>query len=104
MRHQNLASNSLDALTSGGSIHVTRVAEASDDRMITLHFSDDGPGVPAALAPRIFDPFVTGREQGHGVGLATVKRRVDEMGGAVRLVPAQQGATFELRLPTEEGS
>jgi signal transduction histidine kinase len=100
----NLTTNSLDALPEGGTIRIERLEQASQPGMLRLQVTDDGPGVPAALVSRIFDPYVTGREGGHGLGLATVKRRVDELGGSVNLVATESGATFELCLPTESAS
>ena len=45
--------------------------------------SDDGPGFPAELVARIFEPYVTSKARGSGLGLAIVKRIVDEHGGNV---------------------
>ena len=74
----NLASNSLDVLEGGGRIEVSRT-DVEDDEMLWLRFSDNGPGVTAELVPRLFDPFVTSKERGHGLGLAIVQapHRVD---------------------------
>ena len=95
----NLASNSLDALSPEGRIEVTRAGQGEDDGKLWIRFADDGPGVPAELAPRLFDPFVTTKQRGHGLGLAIVKSRLESMGGSVRLVASDKGTIFELRLP-----
>ena len=47
--------------------------------------TDDGPGVPAALRERIFDPFVTDKEQGAGLGLAIVRKVAEAHGGRAEL-------------------
>jgi signal transduction histidine kinase len=72
-----------------------------------IEVQDDGPGVPAELAPRIFDPLVTGRKGGTGLGLALARRVVAAHGGSIALAdPPQDGATslesgacFRIRLP-----
>ena len=61
--------------------------------------SDDGPGVPPELAGRIFDPLVTGRAGGSGLGLAMARRIMAAHGGSIALVTAAiGGATFRIEL------
>jgi len=66
--------------------------------------SDTGPGVPAHLLEKIWEPFFTTRQRGTGLGLAIVRKRMQEAGGAARFIPSANGAgaTFELRLPVSE--
>ena len=52
---------------------------------VVLFVRDNGPGVPSELKDRIFEPFVTDKEQGAGLGLAIVKRVVEANGGRVEL-------------------
>jgi signal transduction histidine kinase len=59
---------------------------------VIVEVSDDGPGVPAELAPRIFEPLVTGRKGGSGLGLAMAKRIMAAHGGTIALLPAEAGA------------
>jgi signal transduction histidine kinase len=75
-------------------------ARATPSKIVLL-VSDDGPGVPAALAPRIFDALVTGRRGGSGLGLAMAKRIVAAHGGTIELTdaPGVPGATFRIELP-----
>ena len=72
----------------------------SEDGRVILEVSDDGPGVPE-IAPRIFDPLVTGRIGGSGLGLAMAKRIMAAHGGSITLVAslAGEGATFRIELP-----
>jgi len=89
---------------------VRNALEASDAPKITikthatgtyasLEVSDDGPGIPNDLKSRIFDPFVTGRPEGTGLGLALCQRLVEEMEGNLTLLDNTTETTFRLTLP-----
>ena len=92
---------------------VRNALEASDAPRITvrtrlngghaiLEVCDDGPGVPSTLKPRIFEPFVTGRSNGTGLGLALCQRLVEVMDGDLTLVEKAAETTFRLSLPVAE--
>jgi signal transduction histidine kinase len=67
---------------------------------IVIEVADDGPGVPAAIAERVFDPLVTARPGGTGLGLALARRIATAHGGTIVLVDAVgSGATFRIELP-----
>jgi signal transduction histidine kinase len=66
---------------------------------VTLDVADDGPGVPANIADRVFEPLVTSRPGGTGLGLALARRIAAAHGGSISLVPGGAGATFRLELP-----
>lgn len=91
----NLVRNALDA--SDAAQVTVRTSVAGDTAV--LEVADKGPGVPADLQPRIFDPFVTGRTNGTGLGLALCQRLVEEMGGEIALVSEARETTFRLTLP-----
>lgn len=76
------------------SLHV-----AGNDAVLVVE--DDGPGISAANAARIFTPFfTTARKQGGtGLGLSIVHSLVAAHGGSVTLAPSGRGARFEVRLP-----
>jgi signal transduction histidine kinase len=94
----NLAVNALQALRAGGRI-VLRTADGGGD-MTCFEVEDDGPGVPEPLAQRVFDPFVTGRDGGTGLGLALVRRVVESHHGSVELRNrVGRGAAFRVCLP-----
>jgi two-component system, NtrC family, nitrogen regulation sensor histidine kinase GlnL len=60
---------------------------------------DNGKGVPEDLAPYIFEPFVTSKPQGRGLGLALVAKVVRDHGGTVECQPRKRGTTFRTLLP-----
>ena len=91
----NLVRNALDAS------NVAQVTIRTDivGNAAILDVIDNGPGVPEAIRPRIFEPFVTGKPDGTGLGLALCQRLVEEMGGEIDLVSGAQETTFRLSLP-----
>jgi signal transduction histidine kinase len=93
----NLIANSLEVLPDGGeiSIEATRAEEG-----VHIEVSDTGPGVPAEIRGRLFQPFVTaGKKNGLGLGLALARQTMLEHGGDLELVASEKGARFRLRLP-----
>ena len=72
---------------------------------VTMIVRDNGPGFPAEVLPRAFEPYFTTRPRGSGLGLAIVKKIVDEHGGDVRITNREpNGAEVRVRLRTERTS
>ena len=69
------------------------------NKLLKLSVQDDGPGVGADVAPRIFDPFLTTRADGTGLGLAIARGVAEVSGGELTLQPSARGACFRLQLP-----
>lgn len=71
-------------------------------RTVLVTIADQGPGIPAALRRRVFDPFFSTKARGTGLGLAITKQIIDEAGGRIRLLNRKGGGTrvvIELRAP-----
>jgi two-component system, NtrC family, nitrogen regulation sensor histidine kinase NtrY len=99
----NLVKNAEEAMAplGGGTVTVKTFAEGRD---VVLEVSDQGPGIPAELKARLFEPYVTSKPQGTGLGLAIALRIAQEHDG--RLVAddaADRGARFRLLLPRLSG-
>ena len=66
----------------------------------SITIKDDGPGIPNAVRPRLFQPFNTGRPGGTGLGLAIARDLVEAHGGQLRLVESRpEGTIFRIDLP-----
>jgi len=68
---------------------------------LPLEFSvrDNGPGVPADLLPHLFDPFVTTKQNGTGLGLALVAKIVGDHGGVIECESQPRRTTFRILMP-----
>lgn len=99
----NLLLNALDAQPDGGEIRVGLRWDRSDPAQPhwLLTVADRGPGLPE-LGERIFDPFVSTKESGLGLGLSICRRIAEMHGGTLTAAPrAGGGAVFTLRLPCQ---
>jgi two-component system, sensor histidine kinase FlrB len=96
----NLVSNACQAITGAGRGGEVRVEATRRDSSVVLAVEDDGPGVDPALADRLFEPFVTGRATGTGLGLAVVRRAAQAHGGEAHILLGRSGgARFEIIFP-----
>ncbi len=99
----NLLSNSTEALEAGGRIRMVLDSSSSNgSREIVMLVEDNGPGVPKEIRDCVFDSFVTGREDGTGLGLFLVKRIIERHGGNIKLFSSRgRGTRFLIRLPAQ---
>lgn len=82
------------------------IAWRADGDVILLTVTDNGPGISDGNRARIFDRFfTTARDDGGtGLGLPIIRSRLAAFGGAIRLMPSERGATFEVTLPLDAGT
>jgi signal transduction histidine kinase len=100
----NVAVNAIQSMPQGGLVRVHARREAHGGReQLRIDVADQGPGIPAELLHRVFEPFFTTKAQGTGLGLAVVKRILEEHRGeiAVESTPGR-GTTFTFRLPLSQ--
>lgn len=79
----NLLRNAIQAMPGNGTLLIRGTRDP--DGSVELQFLDSGPGVPAEILDRAFEPFVTGRPEGTGLGLAVVYAAVMQHGGTVEI-------------------
>jgi len=96
----NLLTNAVQAMGRSGGTLTLRGAPDSGQR-VRIEVADSGPGVPADLRDKVFEPLFTTRARGIGLGLSVSRQLAENNGGELRLEdrPAGTGATFSLVLP-----
>ncbi len=98
----NLIENGIDASEKGGQITIT--THTSGDTA-TLSITDTGPGVPSEDRGRIFQPYVSSKESGMGLGLAVVRSIIEDHGGHISVTDAPTGgAQFDIQMPIPESA
>jgi signal transduction histidine kinase len=96
----NLVRNAIEAMSSGVTRKLTLSTKLTSDRMIEISVADTGPGVSADIRARLFEPFVTTKESGLGIGLSICRVIVEAHGGKLTAEdnPAG-GAIFRFTIP-----
>jgi nitrogen fixation/metabolism regulation signal transduction histidine kinase len=101
----NLIKNAIEAAESGRECQIllrTAVTVEGGARLAELRVQDNGPGLPAEMVGRYFEPYFTTKHKGSGLGLAVVKKIVEEHGGVVWAENAREGgALIVVRFPME---
>ena len=95
----NVVLNAIEAVGRGG--HV-RLCLHCEPLSCTVAVEDDGPGIPAAFREKILTPFFTTKARGTGLGLAIVARRLEEIGGELKIdspIREERGSRFRVILP-----
>src|SRR6266699_3422080 len=101
----NLIRNAIDAMEASHRRELVVSTGTADDDMITVSVADTGTGVAEEVAPQLFQPFVTTKRQGMGVGLSISRTIVEAHGGEIWLEPNPEGGTvfhFTLRGVSKE--
>jgi signal transduction histidine kinase len=74
------------------------VSVGENAKELCVCFQDNGPGIPAEDAERIFEPYVT-KHSGSGLGLTTVRRIIEAHGGSICAAESDGGARFIIKIP-----
>lgn len=93
--------NACEAMTPGGHLHIQvtqhRAGRGIEDQIL---IKNDGAPIPAEILDKVFEPFFTTKRSGTGLGLATVKKIIEEHGGSIAIGSAPgEGTTVTIRLP-----
>jgi len=93
----NVLRNSVQAMGSSGTIAVATMMSGG---RVTATLTDSGPGIPDEIMPKLFTPNFSTKTDGMGLGLAMVKRMLDDIGGSIGLRSEPgKGVTVTLTLP-----
>ena len=98
---ENIIKNAIDVLAGRGGRIEVRAEPGDGGRCVVIRFIDDGPGVPHDMRKAIFEPGVSSKQGGWGVGLSLARRILDTHGGAIELGRPRVGAEFIVSLPVE---
>lgn len=97
----NIVNNAIQAMPNGGQLHLSL---QSTDYDVTLHFADTGNGIEATRLDHIFQPQVTTKPEGSGLGLMIVERIVRDHGGTLSIESQQgSGTVLSLTFPLDGG-
>ncbi|HSR35979.1 MAG TPA: ATP-binding protein, partial [Desulfurivibrionaceae bacterium] len=99
----NLLANSAEAMKKQVTAKRVRVRTERSGRFVLIRVADSGPGVPAAVRDKVFDPYYTTKADGTGIGLSISHRIVSDHGGRLTVSESDLGgAEFVIALPVEE--
>lgn len=101
----NLMRNAIEAMRDSPKRQLTVRAFETGDDMVSVEVIDTGPGIADEVAARLFQPFVTSKPTGMGVGLSICRRIVEAHGGEISVTRNDDGgATFRFSLPALDSS
>jgi two-component system sensor kinase FixL len=101
----NLLRNGVEAMEASQKRELLISTAAHDDNMIAISVADTGSGIAPDIASQLFQPFITSKAQGMGVGLSICRTIVEAHGGRITAAPNPAGGTifrFTLPVPTQE--
>ncbi|HUK34239.1 MAG TPA: HAMP domain-containing sensor histidine kinase, partial [Vicinamibacterales bacterium] len=99
----NLIGNAADAMPTGGTLKVT--TGRGDGLSVAIDICDDGVGIDPAIRDRLFDPFVSTKRDGVGLGLVNAKAVVESHGGTLELAAREpKGTRARIVLPASKGA
>jgi two-component system, LuxR family, sensor kinase FixL len=98
----NLIRNAIEAMLDSP-VRTLTISTSAEEDMITVAIEDSGSGISDELAPQLFQPFVTSKEAGMGIGLSICRTIIEAHGGRIWFEPAAEGGTiFQFTLPKAE--
>lgn len=107
----NIARNAAQAIAGAGAITLksrvirqVTLARVRYRHALALQIIDDGPGIPEAIRDRIFDPLVSGREDGSGLGLTVAQTFINQHQGTIAFDSAPGTTCFTIMLPMAENA
>ncbi|HTU93720.1 MAG TPA: HAMP domain-containing sensor histidine kinase [Gemmataceae bacterium] len=99
----NVLGNAIEAAGPGGIVRVTLSEErrlATQSPIVVLEVCDSGPGPKSEIADRLFEPFVTGKSEGVGLGLAVARQVAEAHGGSIGWSRQEGWTCFRIELPS----
>jgi two-component system sensor kinase FixL len=95
----NLIRNAMEAMTDSDKRELSISCFQQADNFVSIIVRDTGPGLPAEVKARLFQPFVTTKSRGMGIGLKICQSIVEAHGGIIRTLDEAGGAVFQIQLP-----
>jgi signal transduction histidine kinase len=94
---RKIVDNAVEAMVEGGELRISLVGS---DESVEIRVADSGAGIPSEVEECIYEPFVSGKKQGNGLGVPTAKMIVESHGGTILFVTKiGEGTTFTLSFP-----
>jgi signal transduction histidine kinase len=102
---ENLVRNAFEAMPEGGDLRICARVDAGAPGVLSLSIADTGVGIPCDVQETLFEPLVTTKPLGLGLGLTTTRALVENQGGAITFESTpDRGTRFELTLPLADAA
>jgi len=99
----NLINNAAEAMKKTPDPKILKISSSREKETVVIKVADSGEGVPDALREKIFEPFLTTKDEGSGIGLSLCQRIINEHGGTIKAHPSGLGGVeFKIEIPIEK--